>query len=118
MINRVQMNSISFKAYKAFKVPKDELLESPAIHIIRNDDIKPTCIEMYAELDRLKEEIAKADSKLARIRKSDYSADETKLMNKIGRMKTHQMLLEQAIKQRFEEEIKKHQEREKTDAPN
>lgn len=104
MIKAVQMNRISFKA---FKVPKDELAESLAVHIIRDEDVQLTNSEINAELDHLKEEITTAESKLARIRKSGYSTEETKLMHKIGRMRTHQMLLEQAINKRLEEEMNK-----------
>ena len=108
MINNLQINNISFKAYRK----KHELpVESPAEKIIREDKNPPSCLEMYAELDRLKTEIEKADKRLAGIRKSAYSTDETKLMNKIGRMRAHQLLLEQAIKKRFEEELKRIQEK-------
>lgn len=58
MIQKVLMNTISFKM---LKVQKDEFEGSPAVKIIREDKELPTCVEMYAELDRLKNEIEKAD---------------------------------------------------------
>ena len=106
MIQRVQMNTISFKM---LKVPKDEFENSPAIKIIRDSKEPPTCNEMYEELDRLKEEIETADKKLARIWKSSDPTNEQKTLQRIGRMRTHQLLLEEAIRQRFGDEFQKYE---------
>ena len=78
MFNRISINNISFGAYR-----KESPMETPAERLIRDDKTLPTYKEMYEELDRLKEEIEKADKKLVRMRKSDKSGDEMKLMNEI-----------------------------------
>lgn len=106
MIQKVQMNTISFKM---LKVPKNEFEDSPAVKLIRDDKEQPTCIEMYTELDRLKVEIEKADKKLSRIWKSNDPTGEQKVLQRIGRMRTHQMLLEEAIRQRFKDELQKYE---------
>jgi len=107
MINRVQMNNISFKAYRKHVTPPKE--ETPSKKIIREVKNQPTCIEMYQELDQIIKDIEKADKELARVWKSDRAADETKLMNHIGRLHAHQMLLEQAIQKKFEEEFARYE---------